>query len=596
MVLSLVIASCGTATTEKETVTEEEGSDKVVVTESETGGTSEEKVEEEKELVSDPKTSKYGGTFVRLRIGDINNWDYAAGRDMFTISLMGEELLMGDWKRGPAGTNENDWTGGFAGFISMLTGKLAESWEMPDNETLLYRIRPGIHWWNKPPANGREVTADDIVWNINRHFSEKLSYLYNSYTPVGKAPLSATALDKHTVEVKVKPEWQGLMATVVGDFVWYLCPDVVTANGGKPITDYNQFIGTGCFMISDYVRSSSVTYVRNPDYWQTDPLNQGNKLPYPDAMKELMIADASSQQAAFRTGKIDMMGLAAWEDVELFQREHPELLLKSSPASSINLIWPREDNAALPFKDINVRYAMNLAVNKQAILDDYYGGHADMLGWPYPNLKVFGPVYTPLEEQSQIVKDLFGYDPERAKKLLADAGYPNGFKFKLDCASVQTDFLSIVKADLAKVNIDMELSNLEWSVYMSVWTGGKYTDALYANDYVGNAYRMMCMTEASIWNYAKYKNPKTEEAVQKISQALGKDDVTVAKVMKEIGPWELEQAVPIYLPSPHSFTIWWPWLQNFYGATGGGGYSNLDEYIMYLWLDTKMKASMGFSK
>ncbi len=566
MVISLLIASCGNG-----------GAD-----------------ETPKSEYADPLVPKYGGTFTRLRSADINNFDYGGGRDMFTISLMGEELLMGDWARGPAGTNENDWTGGFAGFISMLTGKLAERWEMPDDETLVYHIRPGIKWGDKAPANGRELTADDVVWNINRHFEAPLSYLYNSYTTVGKAPVSATALDKYTVEVKVLPEWQGLMATVVGDFVWLLCPDVIEANNGEPMKEWSQFIGTGPYMIDDYVTGSYVTYVKNQNYWQMDPLNPKNRLPYVEGMKELIITDTSSQQAAFRTGQLDHIALTNWEDVELMKSQHPELQMKTSPASSINLIWPRLDNEELPFSDIRVRYAMNLAVNQKEILEDYYGGYADILGWPYPNLPVFSNVFTPLEEQSQIVQDLFGYDPERAKTLLAEAGYPNGFKFTVDCASLHSDYLSIVREYLADVGITMELSNLEWSVYMSVWMGGTYKDALWANDYVGNAYRMMCMSSASIWNYSRWNHPKTEAAVQQISQYLGKDDTMVAKVMKDIGPWELEQAVPIYLPSPYSFTLWWPWLQNFYGATGGGGYSNLDEYIMYLWIDTDMKAKMGY--
>lgn len=101
------------------------------------------------------------------------------------------------------------------------------------------------------------------------------------------------------------------------------------------------------------------------------------------------------------------------------------------------------------------------------------------------------------------------------------------------------------------------------------------------------------MTEGSVWNYSRFSNPKTEDAVQKISQAVGKDDTIVAREMKAIAPWELEQAVPIYMPSPHSFVVWWPWLQNFYGATGGGGYANLDEYIEYVWIDTALKAEMG---
>jgi len=575
MVLSLLITSCGNGDTE------EEATDNSGTTQTETG-------------YADPETPKYGGTFIRFRQADVTTWDYAAGRDMFTIFTMGEELLGGDWKRGPAGTNENDWAGGFAGFISFLTGKLAESWEMPDDSTLLYHLNKGITWWDKAPANGREMVADDIVWNIDRHFSSQLSYLYNSYTTVGKGPIKSEALDDYTVKVTVDPLYQGLMATVVGDFAWMICPDAIEANGGEPITEYEQFIGTGPFMITDYVPSSSITYVRNPNYWMMDPLHPENQLPYPDGCKELIIADTSSQQAAFRTGQLDMLNLANWEDVDLMKEQHPEIIVKSVPNSSISMIWPRLDNPDLPFTDIKIRYAMNLAVNQKEIQEDYYGGNADMLGWPYPDLPVFSAVYTPLDEQPQIVQDLFGYDVERAKELLAEAGYPDGFKFTVDCAAQHSDYLSIYKEYLAAIGIDMELSNLEWSVYMSVWMGQTYTDALYANDYVGNAYRMMCMSSASIWNYSQWNHPRTEEAVQQISENLGKDDTKVAAVMKEIGPWELEQAVPIYMPSPHMFVMWWPWLQNFYGATGGGGYSNLDEYINFIWIDKDMKIGMGY--
>jgi peptide/nickel transport system substrate-binding protein len=563
MVLSLVIASCGG---------EEE--------ETEEGG------------YASPETPKYGGTFTRIRGTDPIGWDYAVSRDMFSQMLMGEELLMGDWARGPAGTNENDWTGGFGGFIGMLTGKLAESWEMPDDETLIYNIRHGIHWWDKPPANGRELTAEDIAWNIMRHFTETNAYLYNSYVALGKGPKSATALDKYTVEVKVPAEWQGLMATVVGDFVWYLCPDVVEMYGDS--NDPEQFIGTGCFMFKDYTEASSIEYERNPDYWQYDPLHPKNQLPYMDGIKELIIADKSTQLAAFRTGQVDMMGFGiTWEDKDELLKQHPELLVKATPSASITLIWPRLDKG-LPFDDINVRYAMNLAVNQQEILEDYYNGNADLLGWPYANLPVFSPIYTPLEEQPQIVQDLFGYDVERAKQLLVDAGYPDGFSCRVDASAAVSDFLSIIREYLLKIGIDMELANLEEGLYWNVRQAGTYESMIWSNDYVGNAFRLMCMTKGSVWNYSRFEHEKTEEAVKIVSEAIGKDDALVAKTLKEIGPFELEQAVPIYLPSPHVFTMWWPWYQNFYGATGGGGYSNLDEYIMYTWIDTDMKAKMGY--
>ena len=566
MVLSLVIASCG-------------------------GGEEEEPGEGDTGYA--PRTEpKYGGTFTRIRGTDPIGWDYAISRDMFTQMMMGEELLGGDWKRGPAGTGENDWTGGFGGFIDQLTGKLAESWEMPDDETLVYHLRQGVHYWDKAPANGREQIAEDIAWNIMRHFTETNAYLYNSYVALGKGPKSAIAVDKYTVEVKVPAEWQGLMATVVGDFVWSLCPDVVEMYGDS--NDPNNFIGTGCYMFKDYTEASSIEYVRNPNYWQKDPLHPENQLPYMDGIKELIIADPSTQKAAFRTGQVDMMSFGlSWEDKDQLLSQHPEMLVKATPSASITLIWPRLDKG-LPFDDIRVRQAMNMAVNQQEILDDYYNGNADMLGWPYADLPVFSPIYTPLNQQPQIVQDMFGYDVDAAKQLMVDAGYPDGFKCKVDASAAVSDFLSIIREYLLKIGVDMELANLEEGVYWNVRQAGTYESMIWSNDYVGNAFRMMCMTKGSVWNYSRFENPRTEEAVKIVSEALGKDDALVAKTLKEIGPFELEQAVPIYLPSPHVFTMWWPWYQNFYGATGGGGYSNLDEYIQYTWIDTEMKAGMGY--
>ncbi|MBN2076176.1 MAG: ABC transporter substrate-binding protein [Dehalococcoidales bacterium] len=572
MVLSLVIASCG-------------------------GGEEEEPENgDEPEPQDTADVPKYGGIHNRIGLGEYSQIDYAAGRGMFTPLTMGEELLGGDWARGPAGTNENDYTCGFAGFIDQLTGKLAESWSMPDDETLLYNIRPGIYWWDKPPANGRELVADDIVWNLERTFSSELSYLYNSYTTVNKQPIAFEAVDKYTVEVKVKPEWQGLMATVVGDFAWHICPDSIEANGGEPLEadDWQMFIGTGPFIISNWVTGSYIEFEKNPNYWMTDPVQKGNALPYCDGVKESIIPDKSTQLAAFRTGQADMMKWGVTlEDVKQLTTAEPRLMMKHYANPTISHIWPRLDKD-LPWNDKNVRIAANLAVNQQELVDDYYDGYADILGWPYPNLKVYSSVYTPLEKQSQLVQDCFEYNPERAKELLAEAGYPNGFKCKVTCSTAGADFMAIIKDYLIKVGIDMEIEALESSIWFSVWVGRTYDEMIYTSDYAGNAYRMMCMTEASIYNYSFFKADETENAVQQISQALGKDDAKVASVLKEIGPWELDQVVPIYMPSPHQFIIWWPWFQNFYGATEGGGYSNLDEYLHFMWIDPDLKTEMGY--
>ncbi len=575
MVLSLLIASCGNNNNE----TGENGGDETVY--------------------ADPLSPKYGGVHNRIRASDWSAWDYAAKSDMFCAAMMGEELLGGDWTKGPAGTNDNDWTLGYGGFVDTLVGKIAESWEMPDEETLLYRIRPGVHWWDKAPANGRELTADDIVWNINRQFTSPLSYNYNAYATLGKAPLSATAIDKYTVEVKVEPQWQSVLAHVVGDHMWLVCPDAVEANNGEALTDWRQFIGTGPFMITDYSVSSNINYVKNENYWQMDPLNPENRLPYASGMKELIIADSSTQEAAFRTGQVDMVAtslrtLGDWQAVENLMEANPKLQMKVHPSSSFFSVWPRLDNKDLPFDDIRIRYAMNLAIDQQELVDDYYGGNANLLAWPYVNAPIFSPIYTPLEEQSQIVQDLYGKDVERAKQLLAEAGYPDGFKFTIDCESGQADFLSIIKEYLKAVDIDMEINALEFTVYLSMWMGGTYEQAFYGSDYLVQPQNMMTMVAGGVYNYSRVNDPLIQQAYETVSLNMGKDEGKVIAALKEIGPYELEQAVPLLLPQAHQHALWWPWFQNFYGAVAGGGNANTDEYLPYFWIDSEMKTGMGY--
>ncbi|MBN2240277.1 MAG: ABC transporter substrate-binding protein [Dehalococcoidales bacterium] len=544
---------------------------------------------------ADPTIPKYGGIHHRIRNSNWNSWDYAEPPYMLNISLMGEELLGGDWAKGPAGTGENDWTSGYGGFTDMLTGRLAEDWEMPDNETIVYHIRQGVHWWNRPPANGRELTAEDVVWNIERHFSSEESFNYAAYTQAGKAPLSVTATGDYTVEIKVIPEYQGITAAIIGDSLWMLCPDAVEANGGEPLISWQQFIGTGPFMITKYEADSYVEYVRNPDYWQTDPLHPENQLPYADGMKEIILHYSATYQvgnvkAAFRTGQADMiattlMTLPGWEELETLQEEFPELKVKSFAGPGIFMIWPRLDNTKLPFSDIRIRYAMNLAVNQQELVDDYYGGHADLFAWPYADLPVFDRIYTPLEEQSQIVQDLFGYDVERARELMKEADYPNGFEFTL--YSNQTDFLMIIKEYLNQINIDMKVD------YMNEVVHRTHDDSFFGYTSLLKPQEMLNMVEGSLGNYSRVSDARIQEAYEQLSQLFGTDDAGVAEILKELGPYELELAIPIYLPAAQAHAVWWPWLQNFYGAVGGGGNANIDEYLMYFWLDTDMKAAMG---
>jgi peptide/nickel transport system substrate-binding protein len=290
-------------------------------------------------------------------------------------------------------------------------------------------------------------------------------------------------------------------------------------------------------------------------------------------------------------GKVDTlstgtMAVSGWEDINYLKRKCPELKVKEFSSPSVYMIWPRLDKA-LPFSDIKVRYAMNMAVNKQELVDDYYFGHAELLAWPYPNLPVFKRIYTPLKAQPQIVQDLFGYDINRARELMTEAGYPDGFSFTLYSYADQYDFLLLIKEYLKAININMDLE------IMNNWMGGSYEEATYGSDYLLKPQEMMSMVKGSQSNYSRVNDVRIQEAYSQVSRYIGRDDTMVTRILKEICPYELELAVPIYLPLGHSYVMWQPWLQNFYGAIGGGGNDNPDEYLAYFWIDSDMKAVIG---
>jgi peptide/nickel transport system substrate-binding protein len=111
-----------------------------------------------------------------------------------------------------------------------------------------------------------------------------------------------------------------------------------------------------------------------------------------------------------------------------------------------------------PFDDVRVRRAMNMAVNKEEIVKAYYGGNAEMFAFPqHPD---YGAYYEPLSSMPDSVKELFTYNPQKAKKLLAEAGYPNGFTFKLQFTTSNPDHVDLVPllvAYLEQVGVKMEV-------------------------------------------------------------------------------------------------------------------------------------------
>jgi len=267
---------------------------------------------------------------------------------------------------------------------------------MPDNETLLFNIRKDVYWQDKDPVNGRQYDANDAAWAVN-HLWEAPTGAHQMIVAPDERIISATALDKWTLEVKVPPQAQGLQAIYTGSWLFHYPKEVVDTYGD--MKDWKNVVGTGHYTLEDYTAASVITLKKNPNYWQHDPIHPENQLPYLDTLKWMIITDASTQLAAFRTGQLDYSyGLTiSREDGEKLLNDNPEMKFVTLPGTAF-FPYFRVDKPELPFSDVRVRQALTLTINKQELIDDYYGGFATLDGQIYPPDKAWEPFYTPMAE------------------------------------------------------------------------------------------------------------------------------------------------------------------------------------------------------
>ena len=330
---------------------------------------------------------QYGGTLtLHLAIDPVGFDDAIMPHySTFTLKLTNEEVWEGDWSQGYAGgygSGEAKWFA--AGGINRLEHKasaLAErvEWDDERKDTITLHLRQGVYWHDKPPANGREVTADDVVFSLQRQYTLDTAYMKKTY-PRAATRTEISASDDRTVVIKCHPEDFADVITML-DYMNIFPRDAVEQFGD--MNNWRNSIGTGPFILSDYMPGSSITYVRNDNYWGANPVGpgQGDQLPYLDKVEMLIVPDESTQDAAFRTGKLDILS-CDWERAQEFLRmpelEHVRYLEDYAQSA----IYMRTDKADSPYADENVRRALALAIDNQEILDEYYGGEGTLLKWP----------------------------------------------------------------------------------------------------------------------------------------------------------------------------------------------------------------------
>ena len=173
-----------------------------------------------------------------------------------------------------------------------------------------------------------------------------------------------------------------------------------------------------------------------------------------------------------------MLEAIRWQNVDSLKKSAPQLQWNRWLNQSGTFMAMRIDVDG-PFKDVRVRRALNYAVNKDEIVKDYYNGNAELFA--YPQHPDYVGYFEPLDEQPASVQELFKYDPAKAKKLLAEAGYPKGFTTKVQvcsCNPDHMDLLPLVAGYLEQVGVKLEIQPLEYGAFLSAMTSRTHTAGL----------------------------------------------------------------------------------------------------------------------
>jgi peptide/nickel transport system substrate-binding protein len=341
---------------------------------------------------------------------------------------------------------------------------LAERWEYVDDRTLVFYLRQGVKFHNKPPVNGREVTAQDVKYSLER-FAAKSGFR-SRFDDVDRIE----AVDTYTVKIVTKHPFAPMLVNLATPAYNVILPKEAEETYG----DFNKAeaaIGTGPFTLESYERGVKLVFKRNPDFYVKG-------LPYLDGVEWQMTPDAAARLSLLRAGKVDFLhvhGFLLGEEAIPLQRTNPELVVTKFRPLGQGLFYMRTDQP--PFNDVRVRRALSLAINRPAWLEALHFGEGCIDNGPIPCALADWRVEAKDLEPAK-AKYLIGFDREEAKRLLAEAGYPKGFATPLyhypGYLAPWPSTYELAVDELSKVGIQVELKPQEYGDYISTTYLGKF--------------------------------------------------------------------------------------------------------------------------
>ena len=496
------------------------------------------------------ETPKYGGTSVGALDTEVLTLDPHMTTVVYTIFEIGPAsngILMYDQN-------------------AEIAGDLAESWKYNTDTELIINLRKGVKWHNIAPVNGREFVADDVVYNLKRIGTNDPRFARRArMEPV----VDVVAVDKYTVKITLKRPDAYFLDFLANPFTLMVAKEYVESMPDGELT--KGCIGTGPFILKEHNKGVGAKLERNPDYFRTD--QYGNKLPYLDGLEIMVVPDPTARKVAFKTDKIPSY-LATAGEVDEMKAAVPNALVAKTLYGGAR--YTAFHVTHKPFDDLRVRQAIMYATD----IDEYIRVVAQGAGEP-----MVGAVPPTQGKWALPKEELFTYDLEKAKQLLAEAGLPNGFKTSTEATTVgQYDIQAqVLQSQLKKVGIDLSVKMVPFGEWVSKAYKGQY-DIYTCLDEVGvtpDDFVYPRFHTGGKKNTIEYSNPKVDELLDK--QRLTIDDEERLKIVYEVQRLINADLPQVNLMQGYFFSLTQPYVHGSHPELFGriGSTSHLTQFIWY---------------
>ena len=345
-----------------------------------------------------------------------------------------------------------------------LEPALAVSVEISDDGLVyVFHLRRGVTFHTRPWfAPTREFTAEDVVFSLNRQRGSDAGYAYWDSMRMGALIDEVVALDDYTVRITLTEPNTTLLAILAMDFAVVVSAEyyqqllLATGDAADALAEFDtRPIGTGPYQFEVYVPGAQIRYRAHPGYWRG---------PAPTEILVFVITpDATARFLRLRFGDCDVMALPSPVDVDAM-RAHPEIEVLEKPGLTVSYLTFHTQRP--PFDNPDVRRAMAMAIDIDALLEAVYRGTAIAAKSPIP----FGMRFH--------AADLEGheYDPEAARQLLAAAGISGNLSIPIFYpTNIQRGYMpnfslaaQLIQRDLRAVGVDAELEGLLWNDFLAL--------------------------------------------------------------------------------------------------------------------------------